>query len=70
MTPPMDVPWPPMNLVAELTMMSAPHSIGRQSAGEGVVLSMMSGRPFVVRDLWPDRSMSRMSSFGLPTVSE
>ena len=35
----MAVPWPPRNLVAELTTMSAPHSMGRTSAGEarGVV---------------------------------
>jgi hypothetical protein len=69
MTPPMDVPWPPMNLVAELTVMSAPHSMGRESAGEGVVLSMMSGRPFACA-ICARRSMSMMSSFGLPTVSE
>ena len=45
MMPPIEVPWPPMNLVAELTTMSAPHSMGRHSAGEGVVLSMISGSP-------------------------
>ena len=33
------VPWPPMNFVAEWTMMSAPHSIGRQKVQrrEGVI---------------------------------
>ena len=29
MTPPSEVPWPPMNFVAECTTMSAPCSIGR-----------------------------------------
>ncbi len=28
--PPILVPWPPKNLVAECTTMSAPHSMGRQ----------------------------------------
>ena len=49
--PPMEVPWPPMNFVAEFTTMSAPHSIGRHRAGEALVLSMMSGTPCVMRDL-------------------
>ena len=35
MTPPIEVPWPPMNLVAECTTMSAPHSNGRMSHGRG-----------------------------------
>src|SRR5208337_5691857 len=33
MIPPIDVPCPPMYLVAELMMMSAPQSIGRHSDG-------------------------------------
>ena len=33
--PPMTVPWPPMNLVAECTTMSAPCSIGRHRYGVG-----------------------------------
>ena len=39
MTPPIEVPWPPMNLVAECTTMSAPHSSGRMQPrrGDGVV---------------------------------
>ena len=28
MTPPMDVPWPPIHLVADSTTMSAPHASG------------------------------------------
>ena len=30
MMPPMEVPWPPIHLVAEATTMSAPCSMGRQ----------------------------------------
>ena len=29
MTPPMEVPWPPIHLVADWTTMSAPKSMGR-----------------------------------------
>ena len=42
-TPPMLVPWPPMNLVAEWITMSAPHSIGRHRYGVANVLSTISG---------------------------
>ena len=48
MTPPIDVPWPPMNLVAECTTMSAPHSNGRMSHGVATVLSTISGTPLLV----------------------
>ena len=44
-TPPMLVPCPPMNLVAEWTTMSAPHSIGRHRYGVAKVLSIISGAP-------------------------
>ena len=44
--PPIDVPWPPMNLVAECTTTSAPHSIGRSKYGVASVLSTISGIPF------------------------
>ena len=50
-TPPIAVPWPQMNFVAECTTMSAPHSSGRHRYGEANVLSTTSGTPFVVRDL-------------------
>jgi len=46
MMPPRVVPWPPMNLVAELSTMSAPHSMGLNQRGEAEVLSTISGRPF------------------------
>ena len=39
------VPWPPMNLVAECSTMSAPHSIGRHRNGVAKVLSTSSGIP-------------------------
>src|SRR6202000_537926 len=42
-TPPVDVPWPPMNLVAEWITMSAPHSIGRHRYGVANVLSTTRG---------------------------
>ena len=45
MTPPIDVPWPPINFVADSTTMSAPHSMGRQRIGVAEVLSIISGTP-------------------------
>ena len=45
MTPPMEVPWPPMNLVAECTTMSAPCSMGVTDTGVAKVLSTISGMP-------------------------
>ena len=45
MMPPIDVPWPPRNLVAECTTISAPCSIGRHRYGDAMVLSMTSGTP-------------------------
>ena len=42
-TPPMLVPWPPMNFVAECRTMSAPQSIGRHRYGVANVLSTISG---------------------------
>jgi hypothetical protein len=64
----MDVPWPPMNLVAECTTTSAPHSSGRRRYGVATVLSTTSGMPLSwATPAMP--SMSRMSFFGLPMVS-
>ncbi len=64
----MEVPWPPMNLVAEWTTMSAPCSSGRSSHGVATVLSTISGtpNPWAISDT-PGRS--RKSFFGLPMVS-
>ena len=50
-TPAMEVPCPPMNLVAEWTTMSAPHSIGRQRYGEANVLSIDQRDLVAVGDL-------------------
>ena len=50
MTPPMEVPWPPMNLVAEWTTISAPNSMGRHRYGVAKVLSIISGMPRFVGD--------------------
>lgn len=68
MTPPMVVPWPPRNFVAEWMMMSAPCSNGRMRYGVAIVLSTMSGTP----DSCATSDTRRMSStliFGLPMVS-
>ncbi len=67
-TPPMLVPWPPRNLVAECTTMSAPHSIGRHRYGVAKVLSTMRGRSCS----WAIAATDSMSSTlppGLPIVS-
>src|SRR5688572_20532518 len=44
----MVVPWPPRNLVAECTTMSAPCSNGLMRFGVAIVLSTMSGVPLIV----------------------
>ena len=66
--PPIVVPWPQMNLVAECTTMSAPKSIGRHKYGLGNVLSTTSGMPLSCAML-ATASMSSTSIFGLPSVS-
>ena len=50
MTPPIELPWPPMYFVAEYTTMAAPCSSGRHSSG-AAVLSTTSGIPAARRDL-------------------
>jgi hypothetical protein len=67
-TPPMLVPWPPMNLVAEWITMSAPHSIGRHRYGVAKVLSTISGRSFSCA-IDATVSMSSTLPAGLPIVS-
>ena len=57
-----------MNLVAECTTMSAPHSNGRMRYGVGTVLSSTSGMPCS----WATAetpSMSELEFCGLPKVS-
>ena len=54
-TPPIDVPWPPMNFVAEWITMCAPCSNGRHRYGVAKVLSIISGSPCVRGDLRPSR---------------
>ena len=49
--PPIEVPWPPMNLVAEWTTMSAPWSKGRSRKGGGHRVVDHERDPRVVRDL-------------------
>ena len=68
MTPPMTVPWPPRNFVAECTTMSAPCSNGRIRYGVAIVLSTMSGTPASCATS-ATSAMSRMLIFGLPMVS-
>src|ERR1700679_2234351 len=67
-TPPIAVPWPPMNLVAECTTIVAPCSIGLHRAGVAIVLSTIRGTP---RDAASaaTRAMSRTAPLGLPIVS-
>ncbi len=50
MIPPMEVPWPPMNLVAELMTMSAPCSMGRVSMGDGGGVVDDEGQAVLVGD--------------------
>ncbi len=68
MIPPIEVPCPPMNLVAECTTMSAPCSRGWHRYGVATVLSTTNGIPCS----WamPDTpSKSSTSPLGLPMVS-
>ena len=67
-TPPIVVPWPPMNLVAEWITMSAPHSIGRQRYGVANVLSTTSGSSCSCA-IAATVSMSSTLPPGLPIVS-
>ena len=67
-TPPIEVPWPPIHLVAEWMTMSAPCSIGWVSSGANV-LSTMSGTPWA----WATSAIAAMSwtsRRGLPIVSK
>ena len=80
MTPPMLVPYPSMNFVAECKTMSAPHSMGRQrqGGGEGVVhhegnLRIARGNPgaagFATAPSWPELLFAyRMLKFHLLRV--
>ncbi len=68
MMPPIDVPWPPMNLVAECTTMSAPCSIGRISHGLATVLSTISGHAGLVGDVGDAADVEEVV-LGLPMVS-
>ena len=67
-TPPMLVPWPPMNFVAECSTMSAPQSIGRHKYGVANVLSTSSGAPCSCARR-ASASMSSTLPPGLPIVS-
>ena len=64
----MEVPWPPMNLVAEWITMSAPHSIGRHRYGVANVLSTISGSSCSCA-MAATVSMSSTFPAGLPIVS-
>ena len=64
----MEVPWPPMNLVAEWITMSAPHSIGRHRYGDANVLSTISGSSCSCA-MAATASMSSTFPPGLPIVS-
>ena len=68
MTPPIDVPWPPMNFVAECVTMSAPCASGLHRYGDASVLSITSGMPLSCA-IFDTASKSKMSPFGLPMLS-
>ena len=68
MTPPMATPWPPMNLVAECTTMSAPCSMGLKTEGGLKVLSTIRGMPCSCAIL-EMASRSATSELGLPRHS-
>ncbi len=67
-TPPIDVPWPQINFVAEWTIISAPYSMGLHRYGVGNVLSMISGIPASCA-IFATASISRTLINGLPIVS-
>ncbi len=68
-TPPIEVPWPPIHLVADSTTMSAPHSMGRTRYPPAPkVLSTMSGMPLSWATL-ASASRSGTLPVGLPIVS-
>ena len=66
-TPPMVVPCPPMNFVAECNTISAPCSIGRTRYGVANVLSTISGIPCLCA-IPAIFSISTTSEFGFPSV--
>ena len=67
--PPIDVPWPPMNLVSEWITTSAPCLIGLSSNGVATVLSAITGTPWAcATSATAARSMTLPA--GLPTVSQ
>jgi len=69
MTPPKLVPWPPINLVALWTTISAPCSIGLNRYGVPNVLSTTTGNPcFLAIALIA--SISGISLLGFPKVSK
>src|SRR5258708_6024142 len=68
MAPPMEVPLPDRNLVVEWMTKVAPHSIGRQSQGEAMVLSTISGTP-ASSAIFAIASMSLITPPGLARLS-
>lgn len=67
-TPPIVVPWPPMNLVAEWTTISAPYSIGLIRYGVPNVLSTTNGI-LCLCAIFAILSISTTSEFGFPKDS-
>ena len=67
-TPPIVVPWPPMNLVVECRTMFAPHSNGRHRYGVAKVLSITSGMRFSCA-IAATSSNGNTLIRGLPSVS-
>ena len=67
-TPPIEVPWPPMNFVAEWITMCAPCSNGRHRYGVANVLSITSGTP-ASSAMAAQAAISSTSMRGFPIVS-
>lgn len=67
-TPPIVVPCPPINLVAEWITISAPYSIGLTRYGVANVLSTIRGIPASCA-IFATLSISTTSELGLPSVS-
>ena len=66
--PPMDVPWPPMYLVAECTAMSAPRPKTRSRSGSARCCRRSAAGPAACAAS-AHAAMSTTFSFGLPIVS-
>ena len=70
MTPPRELPCPPMYLVSELITISAPHWIGLIRSGRGDSIVDDQWHTVFVRHVAASASISMMLPAGLPMVSQ